>query len=104
MNVIHYPDDPPPAARWSQPVVALGNFDGVHHGHAKILEEVCRRAETRRALPAVLTFDPHPSRVLRPDWVAPLLMTTAQKLEAFEAAGMAGTAIVRFTSELRNEP
>ena len=100
VDVIHYPDDPPPAVRWSQPVVALGNFDGVHRGHAKILDEVRRRAEARRALPAVLTFDPHPSRVLRPDRVAPLLMTTAQKLEAFEAAGMAGTAIVRFTSEL----
>ena len=100
VDVIHYPDDPPPAARWSQPVVALGNFDGVHRGHAKILDEVRRRAEARRAMPTVLTFDPHPSRVLRPDRVAPLLMTTAQKLEAFEAAGMAGTAIVHFTSAL----
>ena len=100
MDIIYYPDDPPAAARWSQPVVALGNFDGVHRGHAKILDEVRRRAEARRALPAVLTFDPHPSRVLRPDRAAPLLMTTAQKLEAFEVAGMAGTAIVRFTSAL----
>ena len=100
MDVIHYPDDPPPAARWSQPVVALGNFDGVHRGHAKILEEVRRRATARHTIPAVLTFDPHPSRVVRPDRVAPLLMTTAQKLEAFAAAGMAGTAIVRFTKPL----
>jgi riboflavin kinase/FMN adenylyltransferase len=44
-----------------------------------------------------MTFDPHPSRVVRPDKAAPLLMTTAQKLEALAAAGLNGTAIVRFT-------
>ena len=41
MQVIHYPDDPRPA-RWHQPVLALGNFDGMHRGHLKIIERVRR--------------------------------------------------------------
>ena len=99
VEVIHYPDDPSPA-RWTQTTLALGNFDGVHRGHAKIIERVRRRASERGATAAVLTFDPHPPRVVRPDKAPPLLMTQAQKLDALAAAGMDGAAIVRFTREL----
>ncbi len=104
MDVIHFPEDPRPA-RWSHPVLALGNFDGLHRGHRKILDRVRRVASERGATPVVMTFDPHPPRVVRPDKAPPLLMTKAQKLEAIAAAGMHGTAIVRFTPELsRWEP
>jgi riboflavin kinase/FMN adenylyltransferase len=47
-----------------------------------------------------MMFDPHPPRIVRPDKAPPLLMTTAQKLEAIEDAGLHGAAMVRFTSEL----
>lgn len=80
--------------------MAIGNFDGLHRGHAKILERVCRRAAERSATPLVLTFDPHPPRIVRPDKAPPLLMTRAQKLEAICRAGVYGVAIVRFTHEL----
>ncbi len=87
------------------PVLALGNFDGVHRGHQKILERLRRTATERGATSVVMTFDPHPPRVVRPDKAPPLLMTTAQKLEAIAAAGVQGAAIVRFTHELsRWEP
>jgi riboflavin kinase/FMN adenylyltransferase len=99
MDVIHYPDDPRPL-RWSHPVLALGNFDGVHRGHRKILDRVRRVASERGATSVVMTFDPHPPRIVRPDKAPPLLMTTAQRLEAIEATGVQGTAIVRFTSEV----
>ena len=99
MDVIHFPEDPRPL-RWSHPVLALGNFDGVHRGHRKILDRLCRVASERSATSVVMTFDPHPPRVVRPDKAPPLLMTTAQKLEAIEAAGVRGTAIVRFTHEM----
>jgi riboflavin kinase/FMN adenylyltransferase len=99
MDVIHYPEDPRPP-RWTRPVLALGNFDGVHRGHTKILERVRRVASEHGATTVVMTFDPHPPRVVRPDKAPPLLMTTAQKLQAFEAAGVQGAAIVRFSSEL----
>src|SRR3954454_19418324 len=99
MDVIHFPEDARPV-RWSHPVLALGNFDGVHRGHRKILDRVRRVASERGATSVVMTFDPHPPRIVRPDKAPPLLMTTAQRLEAIEATGVQGTAIVRFTSEL----
>jgi riboflavin kinase / FMN adenylyltransferase len=98
MFTIHYPDDPPP--RWNQPVLALGNFDGLHRGHMKIIDRVRRRAGERGGTPAAMTFDPHPPRVLRPDKAPALLMTKAQKLEALSRAGMQGVAVLRFTREL----
>lgn len=104
MDVIHFPDDPRPA-RWNHPVLALGNFDGVHRGHQKILDRLRRTAVERGATSVVMTFDPHPPRVVRPDKAPPLLMTKRQKLEAIAAAGVQGAAIVRFTHELsRWEP
>ena len=96
--IAHYPDDPPP--RWPNPVLALGNFDGLHRGHAKIIDRVRRRAGERGGTPAAMTFDPHPPRVVRPDKAPPLLMTTEQRLEALGRAGMQGVAVVRFTPEM----
>jgi riboflavin kinase / FMN adenylyltransferase len=104
MEVARYPDDPWPP-RWHKPVLALGNFDGLHRGHTKIIERICRVAAERGATSLVLTFDPHPPRVVRPDKAPPLLMTLDQKLEALARAGIQGVAIVRFTLELsRWEP
>jgi riboflavin kinase/FMN adenylyltransferase len=99
MDVIHFPEDPRPT-HWRQPVLALGNFDGVHRGHRKILERVRRVAGERGATSVVMTFDPHPPRVVRPDKAPPLLMTKPQKLEAIADAGVQGAAIVRFSAEL----
>src|SRR5437762_11209050 len=99
MDVIHFPEDPCPS-RWTHPVLALGNFDGVHRGHRKILDRVRRVAGERGASAVVMTFDPHPPRVVRPDKAPPLLMTTAQKIEEIRSFGLHGTAIVRFTPEM----
>lgn len=99
VDVIHYPDDARPP-RWKAPVLALGNFDGLHRGHRKILERMRRVANERGAVAIVMTFDPHPPRVVRPDKAPPLLMTKAQKLEALADTGVQGAAIVRFTPEL----
>jgi riboflavin kinase/FMN adenylyltransferase len=96
--IAHYPDDP--ALRWHNPVLALGNFDGLHRGHAKIIDRVRRRAGERGGTPAAMTFDPHPPRVVRPDKAPALLMTTEQRIEALGRAGMQGVAIVRFTHEM----
>src|SRR5438876_11969822 len=99
MDIIHFPDDSRPT-RWTQPVLPLGNFDGLHRGHRKILDRLARVADERNATSVVMTFDPHPPRVVRPDKAPPLLMTQPQKLEALQRAGVDGVAIVRFTPEL----
>jgi riboflavin kinase / FMN adenylyltransferase len=98
LEIAYFPDDPSP--RWHQPVLALGNFDGLHRGHMKIIDRVRRRAGERAGTPAAMTFEPHPPRVLRPDKAPPLLMTHDQKLEALGRSGMQGVAVVRFTAEL----
>jgi riboflavin kinase/FMN adenylyltransferase len=99
VDIIHFPDDARPA-HWKQPVLALGNFDGLHRGHRKILDRLQRVAHERRVTSVVMTFDPHPPRVVRPDKAPPLLMTKAQKLEGLLQGGVDGAAIVRFTREL----
>lgn len=98
MDIVHYPDDPRPPWRW--PVLALGNFDGLHRGHVKIIERIQRGAIERGGTSVVLTFDPHPPRILRPDKAPALLMTTTQKLDALARAGVQGAAVVRFTREM----
>ena len=99
MEVLHFPDDSRPT--WLvHPVLALGNFDGLHRGHLKIIERVRRGAAERGGIPMAMTFDPHPPRVVRPDKAPPLLMTKAQRLEALDRAGIRAVAVVRFTHEL----
>jgi riboflavin kinase/FMN adenylyltransferase len=98
MLIAHFPDDAP--LRWHNPVLALGNFDGLHRGHMKIIDRVRQRAGERGGTPAAMTFEPHPPRVLRPDKAPPLLMTKDQKIESLTRSGMQGVAVVRFTLEL----
>jgi riboflavin kinase / FMN adenylyltransferase len=98
MNVAYYPDDA--VVKWNQPVLALGNFDGLHRGHMKIIDRVRRRAGERAGTPAAMTFDPHPPRVVRPDKAPALLMTKDQRIEALGRSGMQGVAVVRFTHEM----
>jgi len=98
MQIARFPDELPP--RWHNTVLALGNFDGLHRGHMKIIDRVRQRAGERGGTPAAMTFDPHPPRVLRPDKAPPLLMTLEQKIEAMRRSGMQGLAIVGFTREL----
>ena len=99
METIHFPDDPRPP--WLlHPVIALGNFDGLHRGHLKIIERVKRGAAEHGGTPMAMTFDPHPPRIVRPDKAPPLLMTKAQRIEALHRAGVHCVAVVRFTKEL----
>src|SRR6186997_1036903 len=99
MQTIHFPDDARPAGL-AHPVLALGNFDGMHRGHQKIIDRVKRGAAEHGGSPMAMTFDPHPPKIVRPDKAPPLLMTTEQRLEALGRAGMQGVAVVRFTQDM----
>ncbi len=81
------------------PVLTVGNFDGVHLGHAAILEKVVAEAHARSAAALVLSFDPHPSRVLAPERAPRLLTTEEQKFKLLEAAGVDVVLITPFTLE-----
>ncbi len=81
-------------------VVTIGNFDGVHLGHQKILSGVVERARANDLESAILTFYPHPACVLRPDAAPTLLMTLEQRLAAFDAMGINAALVLHFDAEL----
>jgi riboflavin kinase/FMN adenylyltransferase len=76
--------------------VAIGNFDGVHLGHQRLLAIARERARARGARTAVLTFEPHPVRVLRPQLAPPLLTPLARKLELLAAHGVDAAVVQPF--------
>jgi riboflavin kinase / FMN adenylyltransferase len=79
---------------------AVGNFDGVHRGHAALVDEAVGAARESGSTPVVLTFEPHPSRVLSPDRAPSTLMTGEQKSEALSELGIGLVVVVPFTVEL----
>lgn len=78
-------------------VVAVGNFDGVHLGHRRLLAEAARAAGTSGGGPAVLTFEPHPLRVLRPERAPRRLTLLRGKARRLRAAGVRALYLQRFT-------
>ncbi len=81
-------------------IVSVGNFDGVHRAHQKVLEALVQRARDTGLHSVVVTFDPHPTRILRPD-VAPKLLTPLPvKLRLLEAAGLDAVLLLPFTRDL----
>ncbi|MBT8355867.1 MAG: bifunctional riboflavin kinase/FAD synthetase [Desulfofustis sp.] len=82
-------------APFEKACVTIGNFDGVHLGHQQLFAEVVKRASTNRGCSVVVTFDPHPLRVLRPDGIL-LISTIAQKIEQIDKAGIDNLVIIPF--------
>lgn len=85
-------------------VVTVGTFDGVHRGHWQVLQQVRRRAEQLGGTAVLLTFEPHPLRIVRPE-AAPLLLTTAvEKKEILAESGLDFAVFLPFTRALQNYP
>ena len=80
--------------------VTVGNFDGLHLGHQKILKSVRERARVAGLRAAVITFDPHPMRVLRPDRAPLMIQTLSQRLAGFEQMGLDAALVLRFDRAL----
>ena len=81
-------------------VLAIGSFDGIHLGHQAILRSVAACARALNAVPTVLTFDPSPRKVLRPDTAPPQISTIAQRIAGFSALGLEAAVVLPFTLEL----
>lgn len=80
--------------------LTIGNFDGVHMGHVKLLQRVHDRAAAASLVAAALTFDPHPRNVLSGHVPPPAITSLEQKLECFEANAMQVAVVLPFTREL----
>lgn len=81
------------------PIVTLGNFDGVHKGHQKVLKTVKDRAKRLRLPSAVYTFEPHPLKIVAPHKSPPLLTALKEKMELIKASGIDYLILARFTKE-----
>ncbi len=81
-------------------VLTIGSFDGVHTGHRRILEQVCALARESGGESVVITFDPHPRTVLKPDDTTfKLITTTAEKMILLAQCGIDNVVIVPFSAE-----
>ncbi len=80
--------------------VTIGNFDGVHLGHQKLLCRTRQKARSLDLVSVVVTFDPHPLRVLSGAHMPPFITLTPQKLELIASLGLDFTLCLEFTKEL----
>jgi len=98
MQVFHKLEDVP--AAFGPSLVSVGNFDGVHRAHAHVLGEIVRRARQSAAEAAAVIFEPHPSRILRPDAELKLLTPLPEKLRLLEGTGIDAVVILPFGRDL----
>jgi riboflavin kinase/FMN adenylyltransferase len=92
-DVLSLPDTP------LEPVVTLGNFDGVHRGHQAILAKLAVEAERRGAPSMVITFHPHPRAVLAPDARIPQIMSLKERLRVLWDKGIDHCLVIPFDQE-----
>ena len=98
MQVFHKLDDFP--AGFGPTFVSVGNFDGVHRAHAHVLGEIVARARSSRGKAVAVTFEPHPTRILKPEAGLKLLTPTAEKLRWLEGTGIDAVLLLPFGRDL----
>ena len=87
MNAVHWAH-PPGIPRDRGTVATVGTFDGVHRGHWTVLREIRERADATGRRSVIVTFDPHPLRIVRPEHAPPMLTTPLEKKEILAEAGL----------------
>jgi len=83
----------------TNPVITIGNFDGVHWAHQKIFKKIIERARDLRGTSMVITFEPHPVKVMFPEKAKPLITLLEQKKELVINQGIDIFLIIEFTLE-----
>jgi riboflavin kinase/FMN adenylyltransferase len=86
--------------RLVRPVVAIGNFDGVHRGHRAVIGTAVERAREARRPSALLTFEPHPRSFFRPDEPSFQLTSEAAKLRLLAATDLDGAVVLTFNAAM----
>ncbi|MGA7218951.1 MAG: bifunctional riboflavin kinase/FAD synthetase [Candidatus Sulfotelmatobacter sp.] len=94
MQVFHKLEDIP--AEFGPSLVSVGNFDGVHRAHAHVLGEIVARARQGGAKSVAVTFEPHPTRILRPDSGLKLITPAPEKLRLLESTGIDAVLMLPF--------
>jgi riboflavin kinase / FMN adenylyltransferase len=89
---------------WGRSVVTIGVFDGVHRGHQEIIGHAVKRARDLGVQSVVVTFDPHPSEVVRPGSHPAVLTAPGRKAELIEALGVDVLCVIPFTPEFSRVP
>ncbi|MGA7380806.1 MAG: bifunctional riboflavin kinase/FMN adenylyltransferase, partial [Terriglobales bacterium] len=98
MQIFHKLEDVP--ADFGPTVVSVGNFDGVHRAHRQVLSNLVQRARELGAKAVAVTFEPHPARILRPDFAFKLISPTPEKVRLLKQTGIDGVLLLPFTRDL----
>jgi riboflavin kinase / FMN adenylyltransferase len=98
VQIFHHLDDIP--ADFGPTFVSVGNFDGVHRAHRHVIEEIVEGAKAANAKSVVVTFEPHPTRILRPDYDFKLLTPLPEKLSLLASTGVDGILLLPFSRDL----
>ncbi len=98
MQIVHKLEDIP--AGFGPTLLSVGNFDGVHRAHTRVLANIVSRAREQGRRSVAVTFEPHPVRILRPDAGLKLLTPTSEKLRLLEATGVDAVLLLPFTRDL----
>ena len=96
MQIYH---DFPPEALTNSSYLSIGSFDGIHRGHQALIGHMVETAHASGCLAGVLTFDPHPLAVLRPELALAQLSTVDERAEILAALGADFVVILPFTRE-----
>ncbi len=100
MDVFRTLDEVP--AGYGPAAVSIGNFDGVHRAHQRVLKALVHRARHIGGTAIAITFDPHPTRILRPDSAPKLLTPMHLKLRLIAETGVDAALVLPFTRDLSN--
>src|SRR6478672_7763359 len=98
MKTFHHLEDIP--GDFGPTIVTVGNFDGVHLAHARVLADIADRARKQLAKSVAVTFEPHPMRILRPDSGLKLLTPTRERLRLLEQTEIDAVLLLPFTRDM----
>src|SRR5512135_180663 len=85
--------------RFTHSIITLGNFDGLHLGHQELIRKIIRRAADTGGLSMVVTFRPHPLKVLAPEKCPPLISIYEEKIQLLDRLGIDVVVKIPFTLE-----